>query len=456
MTLKKILFITYLLFITPLFAQSDLGFDVDYAKFNYDHNSVFFELYYSFNQKTFAAESNDQGVFISADLHVEIAAGENKVIDETYHLNIQVDTNTIQYKNEDLVGILAFNIPNGTYLLTVTADDKFSNNSKTYTKEIDLTPFDSTVIGLSDIELSSRIIQEGADKNSIYYKNNLEIIPNPKALFGMNSPVLYYYTELYNSINSKADGYTLERIISNNKKKIEVNEEKLSLSNSAIVKAGFVNMAKYSSGRYSIDLYVKDSLDNIVASKSKNFYVYNPHKKTDIVENRKLSYITSEFGILSEEECDHYFEAAKYISAQSEIDLYESLVNEDSKRKFLFEFWRKRDVIPETEINEYKEEYMARLDYVNSNYGHRHKKGYRTDRGRVALVYGIPDRVESRNNENEYKPYEIWYYDSIEGGVLFIFGDTMGISELELLHSTKRGEFYNEEWQSRLTIKGGF
>lgn len=456
MTFKKILFIAYLLSITSLVAQSDLGFDVDYAKFNYDENSQLIELYYSFNQKTFATETNDQGEFISADLHVEIGSGENKVIDESYHLNIQVDTNTFQYKNEDLVGILAFNIPNGTYQLKVTADDRLSRNSKTYTKEIDFISLDSNAINLSDIELSSQIIQDGADTSSIYYKNNLEIIPNPKALFGMNFPVLFYYVELYNSSDLKTDGYILERIISNNKKSLEVNEEELSLSNAAVVKAGFVNMAKYSSGKYSLNINVKDSLDNIVASKLKNFYVYNPHKKADLVENRKLSYITSEFGILSEEECDHYFEAAQYISAQSEIDLYETLVGEDSKRKFLFEFWRKRDIIPETEINEYKEEYMARLDYVNSNYGHRHKKGYKTDRGRVALVYGIPDRVESRNNENEYKPYEIWYYDRIEGGVLFIFGDTMGISELELLHSNKRGEYYNEDWQSRLTIKGGF
>ena len=99
---------------------------------------------------------------------------------------------------------------------------------------------------------------------------------------------------------------------------------------------------------------------------------------------------------------------------------------------------------------------MGRVAYVNSNYGHRLREGYKTDRGRVALVYGIPDRVEALTSDSDMKPYEVWNYDTIEGGVVFIFGDTMGISELELLHSTKRGEVFNQNWQSRLAIKGGY
>ena len=51
---------------------------------------------------------------------------------------------------------------------------------------------------------------------------------------------------------------------------------------------------------------------------------------------------------------------------------------------------------------------------------------------------------------------EIWSYYNIEGGIRFIFGDTMGFSQLELLHSTKRGELYNTDWERRLTIKGGY
>jgi hypothetical protein len=48
------------------------------------------------------------------------------------------------------------------------------------------------------------------------------------------------------------------------------------------------------------------------------------------------------------------------------------------------------------------------------------------------------------------KPYEIWFYNEIEGGVQFIFGDISGFGNYELLHSTKRGEVNDPDWERRL------
>ncbi|MDZ7765279.1 MAG: GWxTD domain-containing protein [Melioribacteraceae bacterium] len=78
--------------------------------------------------------------------------------------------------------------------------------------------------------------------------------------------------------------------------------------------------------------------------------------------------------------------------------------------------------------------------------------GYKSDMGRIYLSYGDPDRIERFPNESNLKPYEIWHYDNIEGGVLFIFGDLSGFSEYELLHSTKRGEMYDENWRRRISV----
>ena len=53
----------------------------------------------------------------------------------------------------------------------------------------------------------------------------------------------------------------------------------------------------------------------------------------------------------------------------------------------------------------------------------------------------------------ETKPYEIWRYESIEGGVIFIFGDITGFSDYQLLHSTKRGELRDEYWVRRIAVQ---
>jgi len=44
------------------------------------------------------------------------------------------------------------------------------------------------------------------------------------------------------------------------------------------------------------------------------------------------------------------------------------------------------------------------------------------------------------------KPYEIWHYYNLQGGVIFVFGDRTGFGSYELLHSTLVGEIKNEEW----------
>jgi hypothetical protein len=48
------------------------------------------------------------------------------------------------------------------------------------------------------------------------------------------------------------------------------------------------------------------------------------------------------------------------------------------------------------------------------------------------------------------KPYQTWYYYGLEKGVEFIFVDRLGNGDYQLVHSTKRGELQDENWQSYL------
>lgn len=87
---------------------------------------------------------------------------------------------------------------------------------------------------------------------------------------------------------------------------------------------------------------------------------------------------------------------------------------------------------------------------ATERYSNYTRKGWRTDRGRVFILYGKPDEVERHPSEGVIKPYEIWYYYQIENGVQFVFVDKNGFSDYELVHSTKRGEFTDEGWERYL------
>ncbi len=94
----------------------------------------------------------------------------------------------------------------------------------------------------------------------------------------------------------------------------------------------------------------------------------------------------------------------------------------------------------------FREEYLARVSYVNANFAAMNREGYRTDRGRVYIMYGVPDEVERHPNETDMRPYEVWFYHSIQGGVEFDFVQKSVGGEYELVNSTHRNELHNSGW----------
>jgi GWxTD domain-containing protein len=148
---------------------------------------------------------------------------------------------------------------------------------------------------------------------------------------------------------------------------------------------------------------------------------------------------------LTEKELDKEFESARYIAASEERKIYGSLQRE-GKTEFLIKFWQKRDLSPETPHNEFREDYLARVRSANESFS-GFREGWKTDMGRVLLIYGRPDEIERFPSSNESRSYQIWHYFEIEGGVDFVFVDLKSGGEMELVHSTARNELQDPTWQ---------
>ncbi len=93
------------------------------------------------------------------------------------------------------------------------------------------------------------------------------------------------------------------------------------------------------------------------------------------------------------------------------------------------EFWRKRDPTPQTRANEAFGEFLERLRHVLESYSRR-EPGFRTDRGRIYIENGPPDRIESRS-EAGAQTYELWFYT--RKGVVYIFEDAIGSDDFRLV-----------------------
>ncbi|MFC2165876.1 GWxTD domain-containing protein [Acidobacteriota bacterium] len=113
-----------------------------------------------------------------------------------------------------------------------------------------------------------------------------------------------------------------------------------------------------------------------------------------------------------------------YIISETEKEVFQSLISDEQREKFIKSFWKRRDPSPHTPFNEFREEHYRRIEYVNKKY-FEGKTGWRTDRGRVYIMFGPPDFVETNPGggkgflfeaaETAEFPSEIWRYQYIAG-----------------------------------------
>lgn len=151
------------------------------------------------------------------------------------------------------------------------------------------------------------------------------------------------------------------------------------------------------------------------------------------------------------EEMDNYFQRwlkqdVVYIISQEEKEVFQVLQTYREKEEFIEEFWRRRDDDQLTVFNQFKEEHYRRLAYANEHF-QSGLPGWKTDRGRIYIIYGEPAEVVKNRSRNHYRRsvqgsrnvspgyvFEIWRYKYIEG-----IGPDV---EVEFVDSSGSGEYH--------------
>jgi len=120
-------------------------------------------------------------------------------------------------------------------------------------------------------------------------------------------------------------------------------------------------------------------------------------------------------------------EDVSYIITNEERTAFKALKTDEEREQFIEQFWLRRDPTPDTVDNEFKEEHYARIAYANERFASG-IPGWKTDRGRIYIIWGKPDEIESHPSGGTYDrpiedgggttstfPFEIWRYRYIEG-----------------------------------------
>ena len=103
---------------------------------------------------------------------------------------------------------------------------------------------------------------------------------------------------------------------------------------------------------------------------------------------------------------------ARWIITDDEREVFLRLPDEQRRDLFIEEFWRRRDPTPGTRRNEYREQHMRRLDYASRIFSRGSPRpGWMTDRGRIYILLGEPQRVDRFPNTQLSYPLEYWFYN---------------------------------------------
>jgi GWxTD domain-containing protein len=120
-------------------------------------------------------------------------------------------------------------------------------------------------------------------------------------------------------------------------------------------------------------------------------------------------------------------EDVRWIISDDERKAFMQLSNDEERDQFIEAFWQRRNPNPDSEDNEFKEDHYARIAYANDHFA-AGIPGWKTDRGRIYIMYGKPDEIESHPSGGTYErpieegggststfPFEDWRYRYLEG-----------------------------------------
>lgn len=443
----------------PAFAQQkesrSLFLDADYAAFRIqdDTANAFVEIHYNLRRSQLKYMPQEKGYLALIDFRLNLRDSNGKLLDS---LDWKAANGIEKLSTLDSTGYLISDMisdimPVGHYVVELLVANGEKHGRASFTMNVPV--FKNIGPDLSTLELAYQIKPDSIGK---FVKNGLLIMPNPSTQFLREAKKVSVYAEGYGlNTTSTADSvfYILMEIFNFEGKSIlafpAVTFQKP--GESAVITTEFpIDTLK--AGDYNLKMTLIDGVDSV--STDRQFSVIMPR---DIVKRTMMEGIFREFpeanNIMTEADAKNFRDEIVYIASPDEMKLYDSL-NLTGKAAFQKDFWARRNSEPGTSQNEYEIEHYRRLKYVKDTFGKFSggHAGWRTDRGRVYIMYGEPSEIERYPLSLEARAWERWSYNGLEGGVYFIFVDMQNADNYNLVHSSKRDEIKDENWEEKIKM----
>lgn len=335
----------------------------------------------------------------------------------------------------------------GTYTIRVSVRD--SASGRTQTAETAVVAFAARPAA-SDLLLAYGI-RRGQPGDTLpaageVRKGELFIATSPDVRLSPTHAALAYYCEVYHD-SAVTLPWHLQVVTPDGRALLSTPASQTALGAGGGVLTGSLDLTGLPPGMYRLMLLAGAGKDTV--SRGGAFRMGGFEAEQHVATATQAANEPSDpFARLSETQMDTLEAPLVLLAAGSELKVYGSLTVE-GKRRFLRDFWRKRDPSPDTPANEQMAAFYKRIGDANERYregGAAEIPGWRTDRGRIFILYGPPDELLRRPQSGTSYPWEYWKFT--KGRVLYyLFLDRTRLGNYSLVYSTDRRETTLPNWQ---------
>ncbi|MDZ7333375.1 MAG: GWxTD domain-containing protein [candidate division KSB1 bacterium] len=429
---------------------------LDHAQFLGADGQSYLELYYACPVNGIGYQQDEQKnfqgvVYFSLNIFQDDTLWATKQWKSPSQL---ADTIGLRQNKQHLVDLIRYPIqPGRRYEVYIWAKDYYGGAIDSARASFIARNFSASQPTISDLLIASSIKPFDQTSDPRFRKRAYDIIPKPDLTFGVDVHDLYYYFELYNMAAEFADSQyaVLWQVADSTGRVVGHNADVLDwrpITHKSTREIGQIGVWELADGNYTLSCFLQlRSNKPYKLITSKKFAVQKPPQVISSLQAISRVEQPTFLDGFSEAQLDQEYDQMFALTNKELRKIYESSSNIEQKRTQIYNLWSMNAAQLGLSTTEFRNRFLARIHEADQKYKTSFKRGWKTDQGIVFLKYGTPTDIERHPSEAGTKPYEIWRYENLEGGVIFVFIDRTGFNQYELVHSTKRGELSDPNWQ---------
>lgn len=260
---------------------------------------------------------------------------------------------------------------------------------------------------------------------------------------------LSYYAEVYPWQGASLDGQLSVAVLgAGGRSVIRAAPRAVRFLEAGGVTQGSLDLAGLPAGEYRLELRVRLGDSTVVGEAP---FVMRALPAVAASQAPPADTLADAFDRAGEMQLDSMYAPMIYLVEPRDQQLYDRL-SVDGKRRFLREFWIKRDPAHGAGgVNREMARFYAAVDYANQAFregGAGQVPGWRTDRGRIFLRNGRWDEILQRPVASP-SPYVAWKYTRGRQRY-YVFLDRSGLGHYQLIGTNDRRETGLQNWSDIL------